>query len=196
MKPFIPLLFLAACSTQAFAHDEFYIGAILSEQETENGFKSYDSAGVLAGFQLSERLAIEGRFSSGSSGYRSFYGSPSSPRGRYTEDLDWQAQIFLKGSMPLGESLSLYGLFGFTQTQFEATGLSQVYDVDGNWIDEVPFSRRFRSNGFGYGVGAEYRLTDSVNIFLEHQVLPDFEIRDSDYKENWESTSVGFSVRF
>ncbi|MBT1063276.1 hypothetical protein KJY73_06805 [Bowmanella sp. Y26] len=46
-----------------------------------------------------------------------------------------------------------------------------------------------------YGVGLSYRINSKFDVFLDYQVLPDFEPA-SNYSVGWKSTTLGLNYSF
>ncbi|WP_057831180.1 outer membrane beta-barrel protein [Colwellia sp. TT2012] len=195
MKKILPLTFtilVSAYASSVCAEDSWYFGALYNAQESSRDF---NTAGVIVGFQYNNYLALETRFSTGTSGYSSFYGTPEDPWGNYSEDIDTQAAILLKASYPIFDSFKLYGLAGYTKTKLETNGLGQTNDSNGNITGNYPFKHTESENGFSYGLGLNYEINAQFSIFIDYQVLPDFE-PNSSFSKSWKSTTIGANYSF
>ncbi len=92
---------------------------------------------------------------------------------------DWAvdfASLFLKGYLPLGRYLALYGMVG-------GSGVSITESIDRRDFTEERY-------GFSYGMGIETVLTDRIDISLDYvKYLHD----DLDYEE---VSAVSFGLKF
>ncbi|MBA6293788.1 porin family protein [Colwellia sp. MB3u-70] len=195
MKKILPLTFTVLISTYASsvsANDSWYLGVLYNTQDISRDF---DTAGLIAGYQYNQYLALETRLSTGTSGYSSFYGTPEAPRGEYKEDIDTQVSLLIKASYPLFESFNLYGLVGYTNTQLEISGLGQNNDSNGNVIGDYDFESTHSEHGLSYGIGLNYQLNKQFNIFIDYQILPDYEPTPT-YTESSSSTTIGVNYYF
>ena len=79
--------------------------------------------------------------------YNQYIGLEARVLGTNTDDFDiLHYGIYLKPSYPIGEQVNVYGLLGYgrTETTFYKNGIDETYD----------------NNGFSYGIGLEYDLSD------------------------------------
>lgn len=198
MKVFLSLTCLTLASAlvaPASAESNWYVGAAYNSQEFSVPGRDFNAAGLIAGYQFHEYFSVEARGLTGTSGYSSFYGTPDEPEGNYSEDIDTQVSLLFKASYPIFASFNVYGMAGYTQTKLDIKGLTQINDEDGNIIGSSPFQTSYTEEGFSYGVGLSYDITARFNVFIDYQVLPDFE-PNSNVSASWNSTTVGLNYRF
>jgi opacity protein-like surface antigen len=199
MKKSLPLVFIILASTSvstAFAADDnWYLGALYNAQEISMNGRDFNTAGIITGYQYNEYFALEARLSTGTSGYSTTYGAPQSSEGDYKEDIDTQGSLLIKASYPIFESLSFYGLAGYTKTKLEINGVGSTNDSNGNIIGNYSFKHTESDSGFSYGVGLNYQINEKFNIFVDYQVLPDFEPQPN-FSKSWKSTSIGVNYSF
>jgi opacity protein-like surface antigen len=195
MKKFIPLVFTVLASCSALADDSWYVGALYNTQEISILGRDFNAAGIIAGYQYNKYIALETRFSMGRSGYSGFYGTPEEPWGSYSEDIDTQASLLIKASYPILDSFKLYGLAGYTITKLEINGLGQNNDSEGNITGNYSYKHTESENGFSYGIGIGYQISKHFNVFIDYQVLPDFE-PNSSFSKSWNSTTIGVNYAF
>jgi len=198
MKRLLPLAFTILTSTYAStvnAENSWYLGALYNAQEISTHGRDFNTAGIIAGYQYNKYFALETRFSTGTSGYSSFYGTPEEPWGSYSEDIDTQASLLIKASYPIFNSFKLYGLAGYTNTKLEINGLGQYNDSEGNITGNYPYTLTESESGFSYGLGLDYQINEHFYVFIDYQVLPDFE-PSSNFSKSWESTSIGVNYYF
>lgn len=207
MKKFISLTCMVLASSyvsSACADDSWYLGALYSVQKISSGVDvqnlpskiDFEAVGLLAGYKFNQYFSLEARLAKGTSGYSEtfVYFDPTVPETYRNEDLDSQFSLLVKASYPIYQSFSLYGIAGYTESKIKITGVYVKKDYF-NMFETVPYSHSTKDSGFSYGVGLNYQLTEEVNIFVDYQVLPDYEL-GVDLSRDWGSTSLGISYFF
>lgn len=126
----------------------------------------YDTIMLQAGYKFNDYLALEGRYwrsfgdngwSYRESGYEAGEPYTFSETGENGDNLKAYG-IYLKPMYPLTEELDIYVLLGYGNVTLND-------DDHGDWLDE---------NGFQYGVGASYALTNNLALFIDYiRVLDD-----------------------
>jgi len=177
------------------ANDNWYLGALYNVQEISLHKRDFTVAGLIAGYKYNDFFALETRLAKGKSGYTSIYDNPNSPYGSYNEDIDSQLSILIKASYPVFDSVKVYALAGYSKTKLDITGLSQINDANGNITGDYPFKHSEITDGFSYGLGFNYQITEQFNVFMDYQVLPDFEPARY-YSNSWQSTTIGVNYAF
>lgn len=75
-----------------------------------------------------------------------------------TLDSDWAETthygIFLKPMMPVGEQMNIYGLLGYGHTKV---------------VTDCAIQETFKHDGFSYGIGLEYDLSDKEDDYEAHK---------------------------
>ncbi len=178
-------------TSSAQAENNWYAGASYGGQEISLPGRDFNTAGLIAGYEINHFIALETRISVGTSGYSSVY---SGTKDKYSEDIDSQGMFLLKASYPLLETLSIYGLVGYTSTKLEIEGFGAYNDINDNIVGSFQFTHTETFNGASYGVGLDYQVSDSISIFFEHQVLPDFD--PFSVSESWKASTIGFTYAF
>lgn len=200
MKKLLPVAFLVLSSvytSAATASDNWYIGALYSAQKTKPmAGRNFDTAGIIVGYQYNEYIGVEARFSGGLSGYSNSWSDTDSSEFEYYEDVDNQSSFLIKTSYPILDSFYVYGLAGYTNTKLEVGGSGQYTDHNVN--EDYSFKRSLSENGFSYGLGVNYQLNEQLNIFVDYQVLPDFQtaITFEEQDWDWKSTNIGINYVF
>jgi len=174
------------------ANEHWYLGAFYDEQEISRDNQEFNTIGVIAGFQYNKYFSLETRLSTGASGYSSFYGTSKSQKGNYKEDIDSQTSMLIKASYPIFESFNIYALTGYSMTKLEINGLGQINDENSNIIGDYPYQHTETVNGFSYGLGLNYQFNKQLNIFVDYQVLPNFE-PSSQISKSWKSYTIGIN---
>lgn len=207
MKKILPLAFTILVSTYgntACAKDSWYLGALYSVQKISSGVEvqnlpskiDFEAVGVLAGYKFNQYFSLEARLAKGTSGYSNTFGylEQIAPETYHNEDLDSQFSLLVKASYPIYESFSLYGIAGYTESRIKITGVGIKNGYFGN-LENFSYSYTTKDSGFSYGVGLTYQLTEEVNVFVDYQVLPDYELGIS-LSKDWGSTTLGVSYSF
>jgi len=184
-----------ALPSQASEIDNWYVGALYNSQEISLDDRDFNAVGIIAGYQYNQYFALEARINKGTSGYASTYTAFDAQKNNYSEDIDSQVSISLKASYPIFKSFSIYGLAGYTETKLKIKGLGQSYDSNGSFIGNYSYKITEKDKGFSYGIGLNYQVNQQFNLFVDHQVLPDFE-PGSNYSKSWKSTSIGLNYYF
>lgn len=198
MKILLPLTFTILTSTYAFtvnADDSWYLGALYNAQKISIHGRDFNTAGIVAGHKYNKYIALETRFTAGTSGYSSFYGTPEEQWGSYSENINTQISLLLKASYPIIGSFKFYSLIGYTKTELETNGLGQTNDSVGNRVGNYPYKHTESEIGFSYGLGLNYEFNEQFNIFIDYQALPDFE-SNSNLSKSWRSTTIGVNYYF
>jgi len=197
-KNILCILLASSFATSALASDNKYVGALYSKQEMSYNDKSLNTVGLVGGYQFNNYISLEGRFSMGTSGLSEVYETPDSPgtvKIEYKEDFDNQAAVLIKASYPVSQSLNFYALAGYAKTKLEVT---LKYTVDSPDLNQgISTSKRsFSDGGFSYGVGFNYQLNEQFSLFVDYNVLPDFDVIAHNSKRNWENISLGINYHF
>ncbi|GAA0350929.1 hypothetical protein GCM10009092_14150 [Bowmanella denitrificans] len=189
------LSFTLLSSVFVSAENNWYTGALYSKQDISITGRDFNTAGLLVGYTYNQYLSLEARLAKGTSGYSSFYGTPESPYGRYKEDINVQTSALVKLSYPIIDDIKLYGLIGYSRSELEIKGTGQIIDSEGNITGEFPSKHNISENGLSYGVGISCQVNDSVDLFIDYQVLPDFEPMAA-FSRSWKSASLGINYHF
>ena len=179
---------------KSFAHeaDNWYIGGLYADHNLSIHDRDFKSAGIVLGYQYSPFFALESRGMWGTSGYDSFYGTPQDQQGNYQEDIDIQTSFYFKGMYPVMHGFKLYGLLGYTYTDFTVTSTGRPTSFDPAY---GAFGKSDSDSSISYGLGLEYQVTDNINLFVDHVKMNDVEFFGSKNLD-WDKTTIGFSYRF
>ncbi len=191
----IATLSFSTASYSKEENDQWYLGGIFSKQDIHNRGREFDSIGVLGGYQYSSNISLETRLSFGlSNGYSSFYYHEITDKTfPYKEEINTQLSLLGKFSYPLSDSLTIYGLAGFSRSEFQIYMTMQTYQND-EFLSINQLEKKITEVGVTYGIGVEYEVTPEVTAFVDYQVYPDLKIVSRE--SNWNSLSVGVSYAF
>jgi opacity protein-like surface antigen len=141
--------------TPIVGNSAFYIGLGMGESQIENDTTSEEFTStqvtLQAGYQFNDYIALEGRYAFG---FNTDYdqgttlGLPS-----YGDVSSWG--IYLKPVYPVGD-FSVYALLGY--------GGVMLSDINGGDAYE---------DGFQYGLGAAYNITENFSVFADYVWLYD-----------------------
>lgn len=180
--------FLAVAGYAQAQDSGFYIGGHYGQHKVELESDIADTdlkfgvAGVNAGYQLTSFLALEARYAVGVEDEDIFDGDDSA---RF--EIDRHMALVARGSIPLGERFSIFGIAGYGETRY-----AFAYDVLG-----VSGSEKSTEKGLVYGAGAAFNLTERLSLVAEYNVLPKLEDDDEGFYESDVSLmTVGLNYRF
>lgn len=170
------------CSAAVFsaqAEQPYYFGAQYSQQSVDDASWDFGVLSGVAGYQLNEVFAVEGRFGLGVQDEEYSGAFTSAEVG-----IDHSYSLLGKASWPVLETLSVYGIAGFNKTKYDF----KVND-DGDYLSDS-----HSEDGLIYGAGAELRVTPNFSFTFEYAVLP--ELGDDEDNLDVESISAGVNYRF
>lgn len=201
MKKALPLTMCILASTYvstALAEEtnDWYIGASYNSQTISlYGSRDFQTAGAIAGYKINDVFSIETRLHTGISGYSYNFSESGFEDQKYKQDIEYQGHILAKASYTITEAFKVYALAGYTKTKTEITTSLPSTDLSGNTNVTYPYQFSENVDGFGYGVGLDYQINNQFSVFIDYQVLPDFDIyRDS--SGSWDSLNLGVNYSF
>jgi opacity protein-like surface antigen len=151
---------------------------------------------IQAGYQFNKYIAVEGRYwgsAKDDTSWTSAYNGSQYDSGSYS-DGDFSAWgIYVKPMYPVTESFSVYGLLGYGNTSID----------DDFWYDKPLLD----TDGFQWGIGASYSLTENLSVFFDYVQLSDgegesYSFTDGNYYsyDQWETDvytlNLGLTYKF
>lgn len=193
-------LLITILASPALAEEKqgWFLGTSYSYQSVSFEYMddhNLDSLGLIAGYQLDDILSFEYRLNSGISSDSFPLLIPANFDNTFKHEIDYQMSILVKAAYQIGLNFSVYGLAGFSITKSHITSHTTEYDFQGNEISSWSRNYSEKSEGITYGLGVIYQLTKKVNLFVDYQVLPDFDSSGA-LKANWHSTTAGVNYSF
>ena len=163
------------------------VGVFYSDQSID-GLHDYDVVSLTTEYHFSPYFSVDARVGTGSSDYSVSLGSESGPTGRYSEDIDYQIALLLKGRYEVIQHLHLVGFVGGAKSKLdiERVGSSSEFAND--------FSTSVKSTGWTYGIAVEYQPSENLTFSVEYQVLPDLDIGNDGL--DWDAASIGMRYHF
>ncbi len=171
---------MAHAKTQAES-DELYVGVAGTRSELRNYFadaglgdaidRTDDGLKFIAGYKLTRRVAAELSYIDKISIQRSMSGSA----GSIASNADVSAFAFnVVAAFPVGDRFDVLGKVGF--------GLWKIEDVTESVAPSLVTTTTdyISGSGLSYGVGANYKLSDSLKLRAEYDVIEvvgDLELR-------------------
>ncbi len=150
----------------AVKSEDYYTDSV-NEGYDEQLDTDFDSIMGQAGYKFNQYIALEGRYWWSTGNGDSTYGDDPNGFGNYRfgdtdiNDYDFEAWgIYVKPMYPVTDELDVYALLGYAGTKIESdnfSGTPDVLDLD--------------DNGFSWGVGASYSLTDDFSVFVDYVSL-------------------------
>jgi len=121
---------------------------------------SFGEIMLQAGYKFNSYVAVEGRYWFGvSDGSWLNTGGTDGLIGSEVGDLSFDAYgIYIKPMFPVADGFNIYALLGYA-------GVDSTLDGDNNWEDDTD------TDGFSWGIGAEYAFSPNVSIFVDYTVL-------------------------
>ena len=96
------------------------------------------------------------------------------------------------------DSPSTYNFAAFIKPEYLITDEASVYALVGYGRSVVDFDNGFKvsENGFAYGAGAEYAVTEDVAVYAEYVMLPAFDTEVVGDDVNNDKATIGVSYKF
>ena len=146
--------------------------------------EDYGSIMINAGYDFNQYVGIEGRY---------WFGLESSStlgRGHIGDNIDADVTIdawgvYVKPMYPVSEAFNVYALLGYAGADLSIDGDRETFTTDS--VD-----------GFSWGLGAEYKFTNAVGLFIDYVSVYD-DTEDWDNGEgNSEATisAINFGVNY
>ena len=165
-----------------------YLGAHYGQQKIDlesdfgNTNAKFGLVGVNLGYQLSPFLGIEARFAQGIEDEDLFSGLDAA---RF--ELDRHMALVAKGTLHLGQTLSVFGTAGYGETRYALA--YEVLGADGRETNT--------EKGVQYGAGVALNLTNSLSVVAEYTRLPKLEEEDEGlFKSDVSLMTLGLQYRF
>ena len=151
----------------------FYLGGAYGYGDmefSETGYshnENFDSFMLQAGYKFNPYIAVEGRY----------WLTSEDSWDDWNEDFSADSWgIYVKPMYPVTNELDVYALLGYGDTDPEIGGQGPDYDTD----------------GFQWGLGASYDVTDNVAVFVDYVSLYD----DTNVGEDLTIDTVNFGVTY
>lgn len=170
------------CSTAVFADQAdqaFYLGAQYGQQTVDQASWDFGVLSAVAGYQLNEVFAIEGRVGQGIQD-EEFVGDGIKAK----IGVENSYAMVGKASWKILDNWALYGVAGYSNTSYKLR-VNDSGDV---------FEEKRSENGLMYGAGATFYITSNLSINAEYAVMP--ELNDDGSKLDIDSLSTSIHYRF
>lgn len=169
----------------------FYVGLGLSNMKLHDDFtkEEFSSMGVMlqAGYQFNKYFALEGRYTRNVGDVEYDHGNTINPDyDDYPTDFS-NIGIYLKPMYPI-ESFNVYALLGYGQV--ELTNIP---------LGGAGISADRAEDGFQWGLGASYDVTDDIALFVDYVKFYDddgFDYRAREVNVNSDAWTFGVSYKF
>jgi opacity protein-like surface antigen len=176
--------------------NDWYIGSLYNSQTISfYGSRDFKSAGAIAGYKINDIFSIETRFHTGVSDYSFNLNTPRFEGQKYKQNIEYQGHLLAKASYPIVEAFNVYALAGYTKTKTGITTSLSHTDLSGNTSVTYPYQYSKNTDGFSYGVGLDYQINNQFSVFVDYQVLPNFDIYQ-DSSGSWDSLNLGVNYLF
>ena len=186
LKKLVVIALASTLVTPAFAADSpFYVGGQVSKttlKESAGGFSDdfdFTVLSAIGGYQFTPFFSTELRLGKGVSG-EGFQDVG------YSEKLDvsQQTAVLMKGSVPITDALSLYGVAGYGASKFT------YKERDGNFY----YSDSETVDGLTWGVGAGLKFTQNLTATVEYLQMPSEKFNDGGFGYKLKSNNLSLGV--
>ena len=151
-----------------------YINAEIDDTEKGNAYS------LIAGYNFNQYIAIEGRY--GQTVGDMDVSDAANSLGNCVGDCEREvtyAALYLKPQYPVTESFGIYALLGYGEVK----------------------ARETSGDGFQWGLGANYKITENTSIFIDYTSLYNDDLDNvivagETFDSQITSTSVGFTYSF
>jgi len=182
----------------ATENNSWYIGGLYSALDLSGlsgDSRDFNTAGITAGYQYNKFISFETRLSKGVSGFEHNFGFSDSGLDDSTTDVDYHGSILIKASYPVTDAFDFYATAGYSKIKIEHKSVIPNFDSDFRIIGSDTYNATWTENGFTYGLGISYKVSDKFNILTDYQILPDSERLPTDLK-NRDSINISFNYTF
>jgi len=198
--PFLTILLSTFSSIPTFAVEKqgWFVGASYAFQDISTDLVDeprLDTLGIIAGYQIDDIFSFEYRLNTSISTDSVALPVTANFDADLAHEIDYQMSFLAKAAYKISRNFVIYGLAGITTTKSHITIHSTEYDFQGNEINTRVENYAEMTDGFTYGVGTSYQLTRDISLFIDYQVLPDFE-DGSVLNADWSTTTAGFTYLF
>ena len=179
-------------------NNSWYIGGLYSSLDLSGLVPDphdFSSAGILGGYQYNEYFYFEARFSKGVEGAEYNFDYRGIEFDDSTADIDYQWALLVKAAYPVTDVFNFYATAGLSQIKIDQQTVVPVFNSDLVAVGSNTYNTHVNQNGFTYGVGLSYQVNNKFNIFIDYQILPDWE-PISFPSRNWDSINIGFKSAF
>jgi len=167
----------------------FYLGLGASTMGLYNDLsdEEFTSTGMMVqvGYQYNRYLALEARYTANVADVEYDHGTSKNANiADYPADFT-NMGIYIKPIYPIG-AFSLYALLGYGEVTLTNVPLGSMSADRGE-------------DGFQWGIGASYQITDSLDIFADYTTVYDdqgFNYRGTNADVNGDLVTIGLSYRF
>jgi len=179
--------------------NDWYVGALYSFQKLD--IKGVDSlginnAGIIAGYKYDEVFSLEYRHNTSITSDSLTYPTPPYTSFKEEQEIDYQVTLLAKASYNITTTLSIYGLAGYDKTKAHIKREGYQTDFDGNITASFTGNYAEYIEGFTYGLGVNYQLSNELTIFLDYQVLPELKPPHGAITTSRDSANLGIYYSF
>ena len=156
-------------------------GGVLTENVLDEDFSSIM---LQAGYDFNQYVGIEGRYWFGLDSDTTLFTGDENIPADVTVDA-WG--IYLKPMYPVSDAFNVYALLGYAGADLEVSDGDYTFKTDS--VD-----------GFSWGLGAEYRFTEAVGLFVDYVSIyddtEDFDNGEGNTEATISSFNLGVNYRF
>lgn len=179
--------------------NDWYVGALYSFQKLD--IKGVDTlginnAGITAGYKYDEVFSLEYRHSTSISSDSLTYPTPRYTSNSSEQEIDYQIGLLAKAAYDITPKLSIYGLAGYDKTKVHLKEEGNSTDFNGNITSSFTKNYAEHIEGFTYGLGFNYQLSNELTFFIDYQVLPELKPPHGAITTSRDSANLGVYYAF
>lgn len=174
--------------------DNWYVGSLYTEQKISLSpvSRDFNTAGIIVGYQYNNYMAVETRFSKGTSGNTFNVSLGGFPAESFDTDINYQTSLLIKVSYPLTDRFGIYATSGYSKTKIDQNGTFDSGDI---LTDVNTAKHSYTESGLIYGLGFDYKVSNSVRFFIDYNILSEFNPNPA-ISADWKSINIGFNYAF
>lgn len=199
----------------ASENNSWYIGGLYTAQDFSAQYspnfsglssdsRDFKTAGIIGGYEYNDYISFETRFLKGVSESKHNFNWRGIAIDDSTSDIDYQGSILIRMSYPVTDEFNIYATSGYSKIKIDRKNIIAGVDSNFTVVGSRTYNDSFTESGFTYGLGLSYNASDKFNIFIDYQILPDWEPSYLDledwkptyrYTEDWDAINIGFNYK-
>ena len=178
------------------SNDSWSAGVFYSQQSVDD--RDFKLANLIVNVPINNFFTIDFRLGTGISGHtdNSLGFSEDSIQFNDEKDLGLQGSVSIKAHYPLFNSVNGYITLGITNTTSVITKNIEYFDSDSDSLKTIRNEKTEDDTSISYGVGIDYRMTNTSVLFIEYQMFQVVESIGHDSPDDWKNINIGFRYVF
>jgi len=183
------------------SNDSWSTGAFYSQQSVDD--RDFKLVNLIVNVPINNFFTIDFRLGTGISGHSDNSlgfldesGTEDLIQFNDEKDVGLQSAVSIKAYYPLFNSVNGYITLGITNTTSVITSNIEHFDSDNNVLETISNEKTEDDTSISYGVGIDYRMTNTSALFIEYQVFQVVESIGHDSPDDWKNINIGFRYIF